>query len=326
MPNKVRWGVLGAAKIALVKVIPAMQKSELCEISAIASRDLTKAREAAGKLGIPKAYGSYEELLADPDIDAIYNPLPNHLHLSWTVRAAEAGKHVLCEKPIGMNAGEARELIAVRDRTGVRIGEAFMVRSHPQWLRAREVVRGGALGELRVIQSFFSYNNQDPKNIRNIPEFGGGGMMDIGCYPITMSRFLFAAEPVRVLALMERDPAMRTDRLASVVLDFLAGQATFTCSTQLVPYQRVHALGTKGRLEIEVPFNPAPDQPARIFIDGAEEVFPLCDQYTLQGDAFARAIQEGAEVPVPLEDATRNMEVIDAIFRSASQGSWEKVG
>jgi predicted dehydrogenase len=200
------------------------------------------------------------------------------------------------------------------------------VRSHPQWLRAREVVRGGALGELRVIQSFFSYNNQDPKNIRNIPEFGGGGTMDIGCYPITMSRFLFAAEPVRVLALMERDPAMRTDRLASVVLDFLAGQATFTCSTQLVPYQRVHALGTKGRLEIEVPFNPAPDQPARIFIDGAEEVFPLCDQYTLQGDAFARAIQEGAEVPVPLEDATRNMEVIDAIFRSASQGSWEKVG
>jgi predicted dehydrogenase len=325
MPNKVRWGVLGAAKIALVKVIPAMQKSELCEISAIASRDLAKAREAAGKLGIPKAYGSYEELLADPDIDAIYNPLPNHLHLPWTVRAAEAGKHVLCEKPIGMNAGEARELIAVRDRTGLRIGEAFMVRLHPQWLRAREVVRGGALGELRVIQSFFSYNNQDPKNIRNIPEFGGGGVMDIGCYPITMSRFLFAAEPERVLALMERDPAMGTDRLASVILDFPAGQATFTCSTQLAPYQRVHALGTKGRLEIEVPFNPVPERPARIFIDGAEEVFPLCDQYTLQGDAFARAIQEDAEVPVPLEDATRNMEVIDAIFRSASQGGWEKV-
>jgi len=326
MPDKVRWGILGAAKIALVKVIPAMQKSELCEIAAIASRDLSKAREAGAKLGIPKAYGSYEELLADPEIDAIYNPLPNHLHLPWTTRAAEAGKHVLCEKPIGMDAREARELIRVRDRTGVRIGEAFMVRVHPQWLRAREIVRSGSIGDLRVVQGFFSYNNQDPKNIRNIPEFGGGGLMDIGCYPITMSRFLFGGEPHRVLALMERDPAMGTDRLTSAILDFPAGQATFTCSTQLAPYQRLQAFGTKGRVEIEVPFNPPPDQPARIFLDGAEEVFPLCDQYALQGDAFARAITGGGEVPVTLEDAAANMDAIDALFRSAESQGWEKVG
>jgi predicted dehydrogenase len=325
MPEKVRWGVLGAAKIALVKVIPAMQKSGLCSIDAIASRDLAKAREAAAKLGIPKAYGSYEELLADPDLDAVYNPLPNHLHLPWTIRAAESGKHVLCEKPIGMNAQEARELVTVRDHTGVCIGEAFMVRVHPQWLRARKVVRSGAIGNLRVIQGFFSYNNQDPKNIRNIPEYGGGGIMDIGCYPITTSRFLFGTEPRRVLALLERDPAMGTDRLTSAILDFPAGQATFTCSTQLVPHQKVHVFGMKGRIEIEVPFNALPDVPARILIDGAVELFPVCDQYTLQGDAFSRAILKQADVPVSLEDSVANMEVMDALFRSAAHHGWEEV-
>jgi predicted dehydrogenase len=326
MANKVRWGILGAAKIGIVKVIPAMQKSELCEITALASRDLSKAQDAAGKLGIPKAYGSYQELIEDPDIDAIYNPLPNHLHLAWTEHAAEAGKHVLCEKPIGMNADEAKALIEVRDRTGVRIAEAFMVRCHPQWLRAREVVRSGAIGDLRVVQGFFSYNNLDPKNIRNIPEYGGGGIMDIGCYPITMSRFLFGEEPRRVLALVERDPAMGTDRLTSAILDFPAGQATFTCSTQLAPYQKMLAFGTKGRVEVEVPFNALPDRPTRIFVDGAEETFPPCDQYTLQGDAFSRAILDGTEAPVTLEDSVRNMETIDALFRSAVKQGWEQVG
>jgi predicted dehydrogenase len=326
MANKVRWGILGAAKIGIVKVIPAMQKSKLCEITALASRDLSKAQDAAGKLGIPKVYGSYQELIEDPEIDAIYNPLPNHLHLPWTEHAAEAGKHVLCEKPIGMNAAEARELIAVRDRTGVRIAEAFMVRCHPQWLRTREIVRSGAIGDLRVVQGFFSYNNLDPKNIRNILEYGGGGIMDIGCYPITMSRFLFGDEPRRVLALVERDPAMGTDRLTSAILDFPAGQATFTCSTQLTPYQKLLAFGTKGRVEVEVPFNPLPEQPTRILVDGVEQVFAPCDQYTLQGDAFARAILEGEEAPVTLEDSVRNMEVMDALFRSAVKQGWETVG
>lgn len=321
--NKVRWGVLGVARIATVKVIPAMQRGALSEIAAIASRDLAKAREAAQKLGIPKAYGTYEELLADPEIDAIYNPLPNHLHVPWSIAAAEAGKHVLCEKPVGLNAQEALKLLAARDRTGRKIGEAFMVRTHPQWLRARELVRSGAIGELRSVLGFFSYFNADPANIRNILEWGGGGLMDIGCYPITTSRFAFGEEPSRVSAVMERDPNMGTDRLTSAILEFPSGQSTFTCGTQLTPYQRMHFFGAKGKIEIEIPFNAPPDKPTRIFVNDQMEEFPVCDQYTIQGDAFSRAIRENTEVPVPLEDAVKNMAVIDAVVKAAKSGRWE---
>ncbi len=310
-----------------------MQKGSCAEITAIASRDFGRAREAAEKLGIPKAYGSYEELLADPDIQAIYNPLPNHLHVPWSIKAAEAGKHVLCEKPISLTVGEARHLIEVRDRTGVKIGEAFMVRTHPQWLRAREIVRSGNIGELRAIMSEFSYFNADPNNIRNILEFGGGGLMDIGCYPITMARFLFEREPARADGLIDRDPELRTDRLTSAILDFAPGHAVFTCSTQMVPFQRMQILGTKARIEIEIPFNIPPDRPSRIFVDDGSELggrnarmeqFPTADQYTIQGDEFSRAIQENGEVPVPLENALANMRVIEAVFRSAESGRWEQ--
>jgi predicted dehydrogenase len=332
MPDKVRWGVLGAARIATVKVIPGMRKCALAEVTAIASRDLDKARHAAGPLGIPKAYGSYEELLADPEIDAVYNPLPNHLHVPWSIRAAEAGKHVLCEKPVALTAAGCRDLIAVRDRTGVLIGEAFMVRSHPQWLRAREIVRSGEIGEVRAFVTAFSYNNTDPKNIRNVPEYGGGGLMDIGCYPIQLSRFIFERNPGRAAGVMELDPAMGTDRLTSAVLDFAPGQAVFTCGTQMVPFQRSQIIGTKGRVEVEIPVNSPPDRPTRIRVDiggdlfGAGvrvEEFPVCDQYTLQGDDFSRAILEGGAPPTPLEDALANMSVIDAIVRSSQSGRWE---
>ncbi len=322
--TKVRWGVLGVAKIAVEKVIPAMQKAQLCEIAAIASRDAAKAQQAAAKLGIPKSYGSYEALLADSHIDAVYIPLPNHLHVPWSIRCAEAGKHVLCEKPIGLNAGEVRELIQVRDRTRVKIGEAFMVRTHPQWLRARELVRAGRIGDLRVIAGFFSYSNSDPHNIRNQADIGGGGLMDIGCYPITLSRWLFEAEPQRVIGLMERDPDFKTDRRTSALIDFPKGQCTFTCSTQLVPYQRMQLLGSRSRIEVEIPFNAPPDRPTRLFLDGETEEFPVCDQYTLQGDAFSRAILGDGPVPVSLEDAVSNMAVIDAIVRSVKSGQWEK--
>jgi predicted dehydrogenase len=334
MANKIRWGVLGVAGIAVKKVIPAMQLGERCEIAAIASRELGRAQEAAGRLNIPQAFGSYEELLADPSIDAIYNPLPNHLHVPWSIRVAEAGKHVLCEKPISLTVEEARTLIEARDRTGVKIGEAFMVRTHPQWLRAREIVRSGAIGELRAIVSVFSYFNNDPKNIRNQADIGGGGLMDIGCYPITMARFLFEREPSRVAAVLDRDPQMGTDRLASALLDFAPGQATFICSTQLVPYQRMQVLGTKGRIDIEIPYNIPPDRPVRIFIDDGSalanasaraEEFATADQYTIQGDAFSRAIQENSEVPVPLENALDNMKVIGAAFRAGETGRWEAV-
>ena len=331
MPNKVRWGVLSTADFGIRKSVPAMQKGEWSAIRAIASRDLHKAEEAARALGIPKAYGSYEELLRDPEIEAIYNPLPNHMHVSWSIKAAEAGKHVLCEKPLGMNVAEARELLRVQERTGVKIGEAFMVRTHPQWLRARELVVSGRIGSLRSITGYFSYFNRDPKNIRNIPETGGGALMDIGCYPITTSRFMFGEEPSRVIGLLERDPEMKTDRVASVMLDFPSGHAIFTVSTQLVQYQRMHFIGTQGRIEIEIPFNAPDDRPCRILIDDGGDIFgddittetlPTCDQYTIQGDIFSRAIREAGEVPVPLTDAIKNMAVIEAVFRSAESGRW----
>jgi predicted dehydrogenase len=332
MPTKIRWGVLGAANIATKKVIPAMQKGQFSTMAAIASRDLNRARRAADDLGIEKAYGSYEELLADPDIDAVYNPLPNHLHVPWSIAAAEARKHVLCEKPLSLNLLEARKLVDVRDRTRVKIGEAFMVLTHPQWLRARQLVNDGAIGELRAIAGAFSYFNRDTSNIRNIPDYGGGGLMDIGCYPITTSRFLFDREPSRVVGLFDRDPDMNTDRLTSALLDFGSGHGVFTCSTQLVPYQRMQILGTTGRIEIEIPFNAPPDRPCRIYIDDGSDLsgrsarveeFAVCDQYTIQGDLFSQAILNDGPVAVPLENALGNMAVIDALFRSGKTSRWE---
>lgn len=332
MGKKVRWGILSTANIAVRKVIPGMQRSQHCEIAAIASRDLAKARDAAQSLGIPTAYGSYEELLADKSIDAIYNPLPNQFHVPWTIRAAEAGKHVLVEKPISLDVAEAKSLLPVRDRAGVHICEAFMIRSHPQWMRIRALIDEGRIGELRSITGFFCYYNTDSGNIRNHPESGGGGLYDIGCYLIHASRYAFRQEPTRVIGLIDRDPQFQTDRLTSAILDFSAGQSIFTCSTQLVPYQRVHFLGARGRIEIEIPFNAPPDRPTRLFIDDgrdvfgsgiAMETFPVVDQYALQGDALADAILHGKPVPVSLEDSIGNMAVIEAVFRSAQSGQWE---
>ncbi len=333
MSTKLRFGVISTANIGLKKVIPAMQRGELTTVAAIASRDLKKARDAAQALGIPKAYGSYEELLADPEIDAIYNPLPNQLHVPWAVKAAEAGKHVLLEKPLSMTVAEAKTLLGVRARTRVKICEAFMIRSAPQWLRVRQLLTEGRVGELRAVNVHFSYFNVNPANIRNRVETGGGGIYDIGCYCIQAARFAFRQEPSRVVATLERDPALGTDRLASALLEFPSGHALFTCSTQMIPYQRVHFLGTRGRVELEIPFNLPNDRPTRLFIDSSgdltfkditTETFPAADQYTLQGDAFARAIRDNTEVPVPLEDSIANMAVIEAIFRSAQSGQWEK--
>jgi predicted dehydrogenase len=333
MSKKVAWGVLGVANIAVKKVLPAMQRGEWCQIAAIASRDLKRAEEAAKQLGIGKAYGSYEELLADPEIEAVYNPLPNHLHVPWSIKAAEAGKHVLCEKPISLTVPEARSLLQVRDRTGVKIQEAFMVRTHPQWLKAIDLVRTGKIGSVRSVMGYFSYFNQDPKNIRNIAEYGGGAVMDIGCYLIYTSRLIFGEEPTRVLGVVERDPKMETDILTSGILHFPSGQAVFTCSTQVAPYQRVQIIGTLGRIEIEIPFNAPPDKPCRIFRDEGGDLsgrnaeileFEVCDQYTIQGDLFSKSIREGTEQAVPLEGSIRNMAVIQAVFRSADSGKWEE--
>jgi len=330
--KKIRWGVLGAAKIAVEKVIPAMQGGECTEVVAIASRDADKAKAAARRLGIPTSYGSYAALLADPGIDAIYNPLPNHLHLPWTKAAAEAGKHVLCEKPIGLTAGEARALIDVRDRTGVKIQEAFMVRTHPQWLRAIEICRSGRLGTVRAYVGVFSYHNDDPANIRNVAAWGGGGLMDIGCYLIMTSRMIFGEEPSRVMALLSPDPETGVDTLTSLMLDYPSGQAIGMCSTRLIAHQRVQVFGTAGRLDVDIPFNAPPDRPCRLSVDTAGDLFgrgietellAVCDQYRIQGDLFSRAILDDTNEPYPLEMSVNNMAVIDAAFRSARSARWE---
>lgn len=325
MSNKIRWGILGTAKIALTKVIPAMQRSEWCEIVAIASRDLSKAKAAAAELNIPKAYGSYQQMLEDDSIEAVYNPLPNHLHVPWTLNAAEAGKHVLCEKPIALDAREAKALIEVRNRTGMRIQEAFMVRTHPQWLETRRLIHSGRIGSLRSITGFFSYFNPDPENIRNQVECGGGALMDIGCYPITISRFMYETEPQRVLGVIEREEETGTDTLTSAVLDFPNGHSTFTCSTRLAPYQRMMFIGTEGRIEVLIPFNAPNDRSTQIVLNDEIIEFPVCDQYEIQGSLFSRAIRENLEQPIPLEDAINNMAVIDAVFRSATTSQWEEV-
>ena len=331
---RTRWGVLGASKFAINKCVPGIQASVLCDVSAIASRDLEKAEAAADKLDIASSYGSYEELLADPTIDVIYIPLPNHLHVPWAIAAAKAGKHVLCEKPLAMTVDEVQLLIAARDAAGVVVGEAFMVRTHPQWLRARDLAASGRIGELRAATGFFSYTNVDPLNIRNRPDAGGGAIWDIGCYPVTTARLVFGTEPVRVAAAIVRDPEFGTDRLSSFILEFPQGHAIFTCSTQLVPYQRMQFMGTKGRIEMEIPFNSPPDRPARLLVDdGGElfgsgistETFDIGDQYTWQADAFARAVLGEGPVPVPLEDSLKQVAVLTAIFRAAESGRWESV-
>ncbi|HEX2912088.1 MAG TPA: Gfo/Idh/MocA family oxidoreductase [Chloroflexia bacterium] len=325
--DKVRWGILSTAKIGTEKVIPAMQKGQYSEITAIASRNLDSAKAEAQQLGIPKAYGSYEELLADPEIDAIYNPLPNHMHVPWSIKALEAGKNVLVEKPIGLTSAEGQELVdAAKKHPNLKVMEAFMYRHHPQWRKAKELVNGGKIGELRTIQSFFSYYNTDPNNIRNMADIGGGGLFDIGCYTISLSRFVFEAEPNRVVGIVEYDPNLQTDRLASAILDFGRGTATFTCSTQLVPYQRVNIFGTEGRVEIEIPFNAPLDQPCKMWYqygDKVEEiVLDTANQYTIQGDLFSQAILNNTAVPTPIEDAVANMKVIEAVFQSGKTGQW----
>lgn len=331
--KKVNWGILSTAKIGREKVIPAMQKGQWSHIAAIASRSLDTAHKVAADMGIAKAYGSYEELLTDPEIEAIYNPLPNDLHVALTLAAARAGKHVLCEKPFAMNAAEAEALREVAGQ--VHIMEAFMVRFHPQWLRAREIVRSGALGELRTVQVFFSYFNRQPGNIRNRPEVGGGALYDIGCYAVVAGRFLFECEPLRVMALIDRDPDFQTDRTVTAIADFGGGRRLdFTVSTQSVPYQRVQAIGTQRRLELEIPFNAPLGGSTRIFVDDASqpggasaiaETLPPCNMYTLQGDAFSQAVRGDIPLPYGLIDALCNMRIIDALFKSGRSGQWEPV-
>jgi len=325
-----KWGVLGASKLAVEKVIPAMADHESFEVNAIASRDFGKAKSAAAKLSVPRYFGSYEELIQDPDIDIVYIPLPNDLHVEYTLKCIEAGKHVLCEKPLALKAYDIDRLIQARDRHQVKVGEAFMVKTHPQWVKASEIVQGGELGRVNLVHGFFSYYNVKPENIRNKPEHGGGAVWDIGCYPVFTSRMVLGEEPTRLVASMESDPTFGTDKLASVIMEFPSARVVFSVSTQLVPYQRMQFFGEQKELEIRIPFNAPPDRPCDIrmttgdiFRENFETLsFETCNQYTLQAEAFTKAVVEDGEVPVTLENAKANAKVLEAIFRSAQEKRW----
>jgi predicted dehydrogenase len=323
--STVRWGIVSTADIGMSKVTPAIARASNAEVVAIASRDGDRARAAADRLGIPTAYGSYEELLVADDVDALYVPLPNDQHAEWTVRAVEAGKHVLCEKPLAMTAAQAQQMVDAARAAGVLLGEAFMYRHHPTWVEVVRLVRQGRIGDLRAVQTFFSYYNDDPANIRNRPENGGGAAMDIGCYAINAARLLTGAEPVNVASSVERDPQMGIDTLTSAVLTFPGGvQSTFTTCIRCESYQRVHVVGSAGRIEVEIPFNIPPDRTTRVFVTAGGDppqapatqtlTFEPADQYTLQAEVFGQAILDGAPAPVDPSDAVANMRVIEAVL------------
>ncbi|MEP6831502.1 MAG: Gfo/Idh/MocA family oxidoreductase [Rhizomicrobium sp.] len=329
----VRWGVISTAKIGIEKVIPGLQKGSAARVIAIASANEIRARDAAARLGIETVHRSYEALLADPSIEAVYNPLPNHLHVPWSIRAMEAGKHVLCEKPIALSAAEAVQLVQAEARTGKRVAEAFMVRYHPQWRRAKALASDGTIGDAQLIRVVFAYWNVDPQDICNKMETGGGGLYDIGCYAIAAARFLFGAEPTRAIATIDRDPQFKVDRLASGLIDFADGrQLVFSSATQIAARQSVEILGSKGRILIPVPFNVDPATPTEIVIDDARDLygggarterFAPCDQYTLQGDAVSVAIRSGAPFDYPVADAVANMRILDLLMLSETSGRWE---
>jgi predicted dehydrogenase len=308
-----------------------MQNSQYSSIYGIASRDASRAKKDAEIGNIPLHFGSYNGILECDEIDAIYIPLPNHMHFEWTKRSIEAGKHVLVEKPLALKQSDVLELIRLRDEYRVKIGEAFMVHTHPQWIETISKISNGDLGDLKAISGFFSYFKTDPDNIRNIHDYGGGGLWDIGCYTIHTSRWAFGEEPVKVLGLIERDPVLKIDRLASVIMDFPSGQAIFTVSTQLVSHQRMQFFGTKKKLEIDIPFNAPNDRKTSITLSEGDLLgrdlekveFEICDQYTIQGDLFSKAILENSEVPVPLENSLKNTAIINAVFKSAESGKWE---
>lgn len=328
---ELRWGVLSTARIARTAVIPGLRRAGRCRLVAIASRDEAKARAVATDFEIPRVHGSYEALLADPEVDAVYVPLPNHLHAEWTIAALRAGKHVLCEKPLALTAAEAERMIAEAERAGRRLMEAFMYRLHPSWQAVRDLVAGGRIGELRAIQTWFSFFNDDPTNIRNVLAYGGGALYDIGCYAVNLSRMLFGSEPDDVRATMVRDPVSGVDILSSAVLRFGDGLASFTCSTRVEPDQRVHIYGTRGRISIWIPFNIPPDRPTEIYLAAggdppvapATEVFRFdpADPYAVEAEAFAAAILDDRPTPVPPEDAVANLRVLESIFRAADDSN-----
>jgi len=328
--SELRWGVLSTADIGRTKVVPAIQKARRCRVVAIASRDAGRAKAYAAELVIPRAHDSYEALLADEDVDAVYIPLPNHMHMEWTVKAAAAGKHVLCEKPLALTAAHAEQMIAACESAGVTLMEAFMYRLHPSWAAVREIVASGRIGTLMAVQSWFSYYNDDRANIRNIREVGGGALYDIGCYNVNLSRMLFGAEPTRVAASVIRELGTGVDVLTSAILEVAGGSASFTCSTRTETDQRVHVYGTTGRVSVGIPFNIPPDRPTEIFITAGGDppvsprtetlTFPSTDPYTVEAEEMAAIVLDGAAPQFPTRDAVANLRVMEQIFSQERAG------
>ena len=325
MGKKIKWGILGSAHIATEHVIPAMLSCQYGEVYAIASRSTEKAQNIAEQFGIPEFYGSYEELLADKEVDAIYIPLPNHLHVQWAIKSLEADKHVLVEKPVGLSSKEAERLLQeTKKYPHLKVMEAFMYRHHPQWIKVKELVDQKAIGDIKTIQSSFSFFEDDPNSIVNSKEFGGGSLMDIGCYPISLSRFMFNSEPKSISSVIEYHPDFKVDVLASGILEFETGTSVFFSSTQLADNQQAQIFGTKGNIKFELPFNPPIDRPSKIWVtigDDCQTIeFETCNQYTIQADLFALAIRNNTPVPTPLEDSVKNMIVIEKLEESNLKG------
>lgn len=325
--RKLRWGILSTADIARKKVVPGMWRGRRSEVVAIASRDEVTARRVAADLEIPTGHGSYEALLLDPQVEAVYIPLPNHLHADWTIAAAEAGKHVLCEKPLALTSAEAQRMVDACDAAGVVLAEAFMYRHHPSWVETMRLVRSGAIGRVRAVDTWFSYFNDDPTNIRNIADVGGGALYDIGCYAINVARWVFDGEPTRVRAAIERDPISGVDVLTTGLLEFETGISTFGVSTRLEPDQRVSIYGSDGRISVEIPFNIPPDRPTHVFVTKGGDppvapsteclTFEVADPYGAEADSFVAAVLDGVPLPVPPSDAVANLRVIERVFERA---------
>jgi predicted dehydrogenase len=326
-----RFGIISTAKIGRDAVVPAIQDAENCVVAAVASRDLARAREMADRFSAPHAFGSYEEMLASDKIDAVYIPLPTSQHIEWAIKAADAGKHVLCEKPIALKAGEIDGLIAARDRNKVIISEAFMVTYAPVWRKVRSLIAEGAIGKLRHVQGVFTYFNRDPGNMRNIPELGGGGLPDIGVYPTISTRFSTGKEPLRIQAVTERDPEFGTDIYSSVKADFGDFELSFYISTQMANRQLMVFHGTEGFIEVKSPFNADRWGPEEIELSNRghnqSTIFRFQDsrQYRKQAEAFARAAKGEQEEIVTLENSRLNQKVIDAIYRASEKDGWEPI-
>ncbi len=339
MASKVQWGVLGAAAIATGRTMPAMKDAPSATLLALASRDPGKGRKVAAEFGIPRVYASYEALLADPGIDAVYVPLPNQLHFEWAMRALQAGKHVLCEKPLCISADQVVQLCAERDRTGRHIEEGFAFRNHPQWAKLDEIIAAGTIGEVRAVHATLAKQFLDPADVRNQPGAGGGALYDLGSYAISACNLVFKRAPSRVVAALEHDPAFGIDRLSSALLDYGDRHAAFTVATQAGSdawgtHQQFSVLGSRGWLRMNFAFAHARPTASAIEVGDSSSVgsfptttytFEPANHYLLQVERFSRLLLGDAVTSWPIEDALDTIRTIEALFASARAGTWQAI-